>query len=136
VKTSGIGALAERRRKLHAALGLLWRVTRHTVVEARPLGIAGIQFLIGKLASLGATLGLCGEAAQDSRPSTIEILEAIGMEAGEQVGDRTPRPHKIQLGQLLQRRGQRTAKLAAGHPERCGDEDDRASHGSRLPGLF
>ena len=85
MKSSGIGALAERRRKLHAALGLLWRVTRHTVVEARPLGIAGIQFLIGKLASLGASPRVGSKAFQGAGSTAVGVLDSVGMQSGKEV---------------------------------------------------
>ena len=62
VKTSAIGALAVVGGDLATAGGFVILVRVHPVVEARPLGVAGVGFFVGEFAGVRAPPWLGGDA--------------------------------------------------------------------------
>lgn len=103
VKTSGIGSLSGRHHKRSAASRFVRRVQGHPVVKTRPLRIARIQFLVGEFADFVTAPRLGSEAFKGAWPTAVGILESVGMQAGKEVGKRTPRANEVGLGHLLER---------------------------------
>jgi len=104
VKTSGIGALAVVGGDLETARGFIVRVRVHPVVEDRPLGRAGVEFLIGEFARVRPAPRLGGEAFQHARPAAPGIFVAVGMQAGEGVGDGAPCAEEVGFRELVELR--------------------------------
>ncbi len=97
VKTSAIGARAVLGGDLEAACGFLFCMFVHPVVEARPLGVAGIKFFVGEFDSVHPAPRLGGEAFQHARPTASGDFVALGMQAGEEVGDCAPCAEEVCL---------------------------------------
>src|SRR5260221_8569909 len=111
VKTSGIGALAVVGGNLETARGFVVRVRVHPVVEARPLGVAGVEFFAGEFTSLRTPPRFGGKAFQHARPVAPGVFVAIGMQAGEGVGDGAPCAEEVGLREVIESRGERAAKF-------------------------
>jgi hypothetical protein len=75
---------------LETARGFVVLVCVHPVVEARPLGVAGVEFFVGKFACVRPSPRLGGEAFQHARPAAPGVFVAIGIQAGEGVGEGAP----------------------------------------------
>jgi DNA-binding XRE family transcriptional regulator len=90
VKTSAIGAFAVVGGDLETARGFVVLVPVHPVVEARPLGVAGVEFFGGEFAGVRPAPRLGGKAFQHARPAAPGVFVAIGMQAGEGIGDGAP----------------------------------------------
>ena len=75
---------------LETAGGFVGFVQEHPVVESRPLCIARVEFFVGEFTRVRAPPRFGGEAPQGARPTAFGVLVAIGMQAGERVGDGAP----------------------------------------------
>ena len=74
----------------NAAAGFLGgRRARQRVEDRAPRGLAGVELVVGKLARLGPAPRFGGEGFQHTGPATVRLGVAVGMEAGEEVGDGT-----------------------------------------------
>jgi|GEM_PF-3365925 len=82
----------------------LVRVTGHPVVEPDPLRVAGIEIFISKFSSFSPPPRLGGETPQCPRPSAVGFLVAVGMQAGEGVGNRGPCAEEIGVGTRVSRK--------------------------------
>lgn len=109
VKTSAIGARTVVGGDLETARGFVVLVRVHPVVEAGPLGVAGIEFFVGEFACVRAPPRLGGEAFQHVRPPAPSVLVAVGMQAGEGVRDSAPCSEEVGLSELFKLRGERAA---------------------------
>ena len=58
--------------------------------EAGFARLVAIQFVVGEFARVRATPGLGGETAQHARPAAVGGFVAVGMQAGVEIGNRTP----------------------------------------------
>ena len=68
---------------LETAGGFVVLVGVHPIVEARPLGVAGVEFFVGEFAGVRPPARLGGEAFQHARPAAPGVFVAIGMQAGK-----------------------------------------------------
>ena len=109
---------------METARGFVVLVGVHPVVEARPLGVAGGEFFVGEFARVRPAPRLGGEAFQHARPAAPGVFVAIGMQAGEGVGDGAPCAEEVGFWELVELRVERAAKFAAcaaqgGSPKGC-----------------
>ncbi len=81
--------------------GVLMRA--HPVVESRPLNLAWVEFFFGKLSCVRPAPSLGGESFQRAGPAAPCLIEAIGVQAGENVGDRTPCAHEVAFWKAFER---------------------------------
>src|ERR1039458_3897490 len=65
VKTSGIGAFQGKSGQLATPLGFVGRVGFHLVVEAGPLSVGRIEFIVIEIASISAPPRFGGKATQE-----------------------------------------------------------------------
>ena len=110
VKTSAIGALAVVGGDLETAFGFIVFVRVHPVVEAGPLRVAWVEFFVGEFARVGPPPRLGGEAFQHARPAAPGVFVAIGMQAGEGVGDGAPCAEEVGFREFFEWRGERAPK--------------------------
>lgn len=113
VKTSGIGYRAATCGDFDTALVFVGCRRVEPVVDAGPLRIARVEFVIVEFARVRATPGFLGEAPQHARPSAPGILVAVGMKTRKGISDGAPSAEEIGFRKLLKLRGKRAAKLAA-----------------------
>ena len=127
--TSVIRALAAVGGDLETAGGFVVLVRVHPVVESGPLRIAGVEFFVGEFARVRPPPRLGGEAPQGARPAAFSVLVAVGMQAGEGVGDGAPCAEEVGFRELCEWRGEREVKLAACAAQR-GWNDDVGANGA------
>jgi len=90
VKTSGIGRNAVGSGDLETARSFVVLMRVHPVVEAPPLGIAGVEFFVGEFAGLRPAPRLGGEASQHARPAAAGLIVTVGVQAVKKIGDGAP----------------------------------------------
>ena len=127
-KTSDIQAFPKRGGEFETAFRFVRLVRVHPVVESRPLGVAGVQLIVGEFSGLRATPGLGGETAQHARPAAVGGCVAVGMQAWVEIGNRTPRANERGFRKSFERASEREAKMPARTSER-----DTASTRRRNP---
>ena len=110
-KTSGTQAFAELDGEFEAAFGFIGQMNEHPIVETGPLGVAGIQLLVSQFARVRATPGLGGETAQPARPAAVGGFVAVGMQAGVEIGNRTPRANEGGFRKSFERVSECDAKM-------------------------
>ena len=123
VKTSGIGNRAVARGNFDTTLVLVGCRGVQPVVDAGPLRIAAIEFVIVEFTCVRPPPRFGGEAPQHARPAAPGVLVAVWMQTGERVGDGAPRTDKFGFGKLFEERGEGAAKLAACAAQRGGNDD-------------
>ena len=102
VKTSAIRALAVVGGDLETAFGFIVFVRVHPVVEAGPLRVARVEIFVGEFACVRPAPRLGGEAFQHARPAARSVFAAIGMQAGEGVGDGAPCADEVGFWELFE----------------------------------
>ena len=90
---------------------LLRRVRENSVVKAAPLGVRGIQFVIGRFAGFAPAPRFGGETTQHARPAAVGGFVAVGMQTGVEIGNRTPRANEGGFRKSFERVSEREAKM-------------------------
>jgi hypothetical protein len=102
VKTSAmrmsVSFAAERGSKFNAPLRFLGEMNLHPVIQAAPLRVAGIQFVVKQFARLRPSPCLGREGFQRARPSAVRVVEAVRVQSRKEICHRAPSPDKIVLG--------------------------------------
>ena len=82
----------EKRRSAGALQKLAHRSSRllALTVEAGLAGLVAVKLVVGQFARVRATPGFGGETAQHARPAAVGGFVAVGMQAGVEIGNRTP----------------------------------------------
>ena len=114
LKTSVIGALAVFGGDLQTVRGFVGGGRVQPVVESGPLRVARVEFFVGDVARVRAPPRLGGEAPQHARPAALGVLIAVGMQAGEGVGDGAPCADEVGFREWCEWRGEGVAKLTTG----------------------
>ena len=78
------------RGNLAPSLRFVRRGIGQAIVKAAPLRVRGVEFILGQLAAFDAAPCLGGETAQHARPAADGGFVAVGMQAGMEIGNRTP----------------------------------------------
>ena len=87
VKTSGMGAFQRKSRQFSPPVAFFGRGIFYLVAEAGPLGVGRIKFRVIEFACFRPPPSFGGESAQDARPTAVGVFKAVGMKAGEKIGD-------------------------------------------------
>lgn len=87
VNTSDIGALDRKSGKLASPFGFIGRVTVHPVIQTGPLRVRWVKFVVIESAHFSATPRFGSKGPQDTWPAAFGIFKAVGMQAGEKIGD-------------------------------------------------
>ena len=111
--TSGIGKRAAASGDSDTSLVFVGIGDAEAVVDAGPLRITRIEFVVSEFTRLRAPPRFGGKGPQDARPAALRVIVAVGMQAGMDVGDGAPCADEIGFRELFELRGERTAKLAA-----------------------
>ena len=67
------------------------RILLALTAEAGLAGLVAIKLVVGEFARVRPPPRLGGEAAQPARPAAVGGFVAVGMQAGVEIGNRTPR---------------------------------------------
>ena len=87
VKTSGMGAFQRKPRQFLPPVAFVGRGIFYLVAEAGPLGVGRIKFRVIEFAGFRTPPCFGGKTPQDARPTAVGIFKAVGMQAGEKIGD-------------------------------------------------
>ena len=110
VKTSGIGGRAVACGDFDAALVFVGGGDAEPVVDASPLRVAAVEFIVGKFTCVRSPPRFGGEAPEHARPAALGVIVAIGVQAGIDVGRRAPCADEIGFRELFELCGERPAK--------------------------
>ena len=99
---------------LETERGFVGGVRVHPVAEAGPLGVGWVEFFGGEFARVRPPPRLGGEAFQHPRPAAPGVFVAIGMQAGEGVGDGAPCAEEVGFWKLFGLHGKGAEKRECG----------------------
>ena len=75
--------------------------------------LVAVKLVVREFARVRATPRLGGETVQPARPAAVGGFVAVGMQAGEQVGNRTPRANEGWFRKSFERISERDAQITA-----------------------
>ena len=78
--------------------------------EAGLAGLVAVKLVVGQFARVRATPGLGGETAQHARPAAVGGVVAVGMQAGVETGNRTPRANERGFPKSFERVSERAMR--------------------------
>ncbi len=79
--------------------------------EAGLARLVAIELVVGQFAGVRATPRFGGETAQHTRPAAVGGVAAVGMQAGVEIGNRTPRANEGGFRKAFERVSERDAKM-------------------------
>ena len=110
----GVRALAEESNSSLRSLRSFAAKTSQLLALTAEAGLAGlvaVKLVVGEFARVRATPGLGGETAQPARPAAVGGVVAVGMQAGVEICQRTPRVNEGGFRKSFEQASEREAKV-------------------------